>query len=88
MIVQLWNRDVEVSEDQQQRLIDYVLDRLSRTTDERESVTHMVTCIRSYTGIKFPTRMVDAEKMFEALGFTLMRQRNTQGCILRTFVTV
>lgn len=88
MIVRLWNRDLRVSSQQQQVLTDYILLKLTKAKDERESVSHLIREIRWDTGLQFPTRMIDAETMFEALGFTLVREKNKQGATLRTYVTV
>ncbi len=100
MIVRLWNRDLEITDAQQDDLTDYIVSRLSaparlktgfpNTEAElgRESVSHLIQCIRCDTRMKFPTRTIDAESVFEALGFTLDRETDGRGTTLRTYVTV
>jgi len=88
MIISLWNRDLELTDEQVERLQTWILDYLAKRTNERESLTHLVGEVRCYTRLKFPTRTTDAETMFEALGFTLVREKNASGCTLRTYVTV
>jgi|KBSMisStandDraft_5_1062788.scaffolds.fasta_scaffold155232_3 hypothetical protein len=72
--VNLWNRDLLVSEAQRDRMVDYILTHLSRCPQGRQSVSFLTDMVRMETRLKFPTRMTDAETMFEALGFTLVRE--------------
>lgn len=85
--VQLLNREMLVRGDTVDAIQDIILTHLAKTQAAEESVSHLVQVIRM-KGWKFPTRMYDAECMFEALGFSFRRDKNSSGSVLRTFVTL
>jgi len=72
-IIRLWNRDIRITSDQENRIIDFVLTHLSNTPKGRESLSFMIEEVRRGTRMKFPTRLSDAETMFEELGFTIRK---------------
>ena len=88
MIISLWTRDLEIPAATATLLQEWILVYLAKRPSERESISHLVGEVRTATRLKFPTNNNDAGTTFEALGFTLVKERNAQGAILRTYVTV
>jgi len=88
MLVRLWSRDLLIDDESVRKMQDRILSTISKSRDERESVSYMVDDVRFSTKLRFPTKTVDAETMFEALGFTLVREKNGSGSTLRTYVTL
>jgi hypothetical protein len=89
MQVELWNRTLILTDAQVTRLQDFILEWISKRQDGRESVSYLVSIIRQDMRVKFPTRQIDAESMFEALGFKLDRAYAANSrCIRATYVTL
>ena len=92
MTIRLWNRDLIISAAQAERLTTWILDYLASRKSGEESISFLIGEIRCGTKMGFPTRLIDAETIFEALGFTLRREyketRRGPHIVLRTYVTV
>ena len=88
-IVPLMNSEMILTEKAEKWVRDSIVGYLSPKPDGAESVSYLVEWVRDNVSPNFPTRKVDAEAMFEALGFKLVRIYNKRKTsIVRTDVTL
>jgi hypothetical protein len=77
------HRRVPTVPDEQVRA--FIVDYLKRCPDNEQSISYLILWVREHD-IRVPTRLSDAEDTFTRLGFTLRRECNKYGAILRTYV--
>jgi hypothetical protein len=90
MEIRLWNSNLAVSDSQVEKLQDFILNYLASRKDGKESVSHLIQCVRENARFRMPTGHSDAMTFFEALGFKIekLTKKDNPRIVRAWFVTL